>query len=354
MRKVNVLIATNDSLYCEKIEEYIQEMKFPIELNIVTEKKYFVSSNEKNIVDIVLVAENFLDSMAENFFVKENVFILSSKNLSEKKYINPYQKTETFLNEILWKYGELSGESSFLVEKKTKKNLICVYSPCGGSGKTTLSFALAEYFAQSKNVLYLNFDIFSSTNFIFGETQKGGFSQVLLSLKQNAGNQFLISVSKNMKRNSKTNILYFTDLENPFDLEDIKEQELQKMLEQIIEMKDIDIVIIDLETSFTTRTKKILELSDIVILPVLDTPICQNKVRCFIEAAKTSDLLENVLKKGYWTANQSNGYLKFINFINVDFIIPEVKGLSQNIEKMGVVKNAVSNIVSKILEGCEK
>ena len=353
MRKISVLIATSNSLYCEKIEEYIQDMKFPIELNIITEKEYFISSNEKNIADIVLVETNFLDNMENPFFTKENVFLLSSKKLSERKCINPYQKTENFLNEILWNYGELSGETSFLIEKKTEKKLICVYSPCGGSGKTTVSFALAEYFAQDKNVLYLNFDIFSSTNSIFGETQKGGFSQVLLSLKQNAGNQFLLSVSKNMKRNQKTNILYFTDLENPFDLEDMKEQELQKMLEQMIEMKDIDIVIADLETSFTARTKKILEFSDIVILPVLDTPICQNKVQCFIEAAKASDLLEDVLKKGSWIVNKNNGYIRFINGINVDFIIPKVEGLSQDIKKMGVVKNVVSNIASKILEGCE-
>lgn len=361
MKRIKVLIATDDRLYCERIEEYIQEMGIPIELSVITDRDYFLCSKEKELADIVLVSLDFKECVPEDFLQDPQVFLLSHQREEGKgyKYINPYQKTEVLLKDVILKHGEMSGDISLLSEKEKGKKLICFYSPCGGSGKTTLAAALAERLSQEgKNVFYLNLDIFSGTNKLFSEYEKGGFSEVLLALKQNARNQFFVAAAKNIKRSKISHVQYFSDLENPCDLEDVKEDELERLLTQMMQMKEIDIVIADVESALTFRTKKVLEHSDLVFMPVHDCPLCRNKLDGMMEAAKGSVLLESALKKGIWVVNKSGKYSKLAESLGENCLeVPELAAVkeAQKIDQIGaIMRSAVKDLCARVLEGCEE
>ena len=307
-----------------------------------------------------MLSTDFDNCISEIFLQRPQVFFLASENMGEKerRCINPYQKTEMFLKNVLLKYSEISGDTSFLLEKKSGKKMICFYSPCGGSGKTTLALALAEaLFHEGKTVLYLNFDPFFSINGIFEEQEKGGFSQVLLALKQSAGNQFFVAASQKMKHSRISGVRYFSDLENPYDLEDVKETEIEELLKQIMQMKEIDIVIVDTESALTFRSKKTLEYSDLVFMPMLDDMPCRNKKRGLEEAATVSALLENVLKKGVWIINRSDRHSKLAQSMGNDcMVIPELPDVreAEKIDKIWkIMGNTVSKMCIKAMEGCE-
>ena len=201
-----------------------------------------------------------------------------------------------------------------------------------------MALALAEaLFHEGKTVLYLNFDPFFSINGIFEEQEKGGFSQVLLALKQSAGNQFFVAASQKMKHSRISGVRYFSDLENPYDLEDVKETEIEELLKQIMQMKEIDIVIV--------------EYSDLVFMPMLDDMPCRNKKRGLEEAATVSALLENVLKKGVWIINRSDRHSKLAQSMGNDcMVIPELPDVREA-EKIDKIWKIMGNTVSNREDG---
>ena len=367
MKKVTLLLAMRDELYCERIEEYIQESKLPIEPEIITDRDYFAASSGKERADVVLVSPEFMDAADREFFRQPKVFILSKAFGREEglQTINPYQKTENLLREVMLKYSELTGEAAFFLEGrggKSNRKLLSFYSPCGGSGKSTLSLALSGYLASSgKKVLYLCMDAFAGVNALFGEQERGGFSNVLLSLKQSMANQSLLAVSRNMKTEQKTQIMYFSDLENPCDLQEIGEGELEALLKQMVQMNEIDFIIADLGSSLTEQTQKVLELSDFVFLPTLDTPIGRNKAEKLMEAAEVSAFWEKILKKSAWVVNQCSGQPGLAAMQNWHipmecFTVAKVNSLegAQSAEQIcGMLQRAMYAIAEKALEGCE-
>ena len=359
MKKHRVVLATQDELYCERIEEYILETKFPIELEVITDKEYFAFFSGQEKDGIVLVSSEFMDFATADFFQKQNVFILGKATGQETKlkYINPYQKTDTFLREVLLKYSEITGEIAFLSKKQREGRMISFYSPVGGCGKTTLALALASSLAsQGKKVFYLNLDPFLEINSFMGEEEKGGFSNVLLSLKQNINNQSLMAISRNIKTEKKTKVFYFSDLENPCDLFEVGEEELRVFLNQMLQINQIDLLIIDLESSLTAQTKAVLELSDMIFIPVLDTAICTNKIESLTEAAEVSAFFESILRKSTWILNQSYGMLKHCmpekEYITVEKVMPvkDAKRIEQIYE---MLKDRIYAVTAMVLEDCK-
>ncbi len=361
MKRARVLFAVRDLLFCERIEDYIQETKFPIELEIVTEPEYFDYSHVKTEIDILLITDTFLEKLSLNELPKDKVLVLTKESNPSNglKGINPYQKTENFLKEILLRYSELTGEASFLQGEKKKKNTICFFSPCGGSGKTTLALALASALARAgKNVFYLSLDGFAGVNAAFSEPGRGGFSRVLLSLKQHAGNQLLVELSKNMKRALESGVLYFSDLDNPCDLDEIETEEIETLIREMVRMNGIDVLILDVEPALTERTKKVLELADYIFSPILDTPLCQMKVTAWREAAEVSNFLKTIRKKMAWVCNQSSGSLRYFNPLTEEFFaVPMAAALAgtADINRIGeILQNGVREMRTKVLEGCEE
>ena len=344
MRKVKVLFAIQDLLFCERIEE------------IVTDPEYFDYFHAKNKIDVLLITSAFLEKISLQDLVKEKTFILTqgSQGAHGLKTINPYQKTEAFLKEVLLRYSELTGEASFLQEEKGKKHIVCFFSPCGGSGKTTVSLALAEALANlGRNVFYLSIDGFSGTNLAFSEKEKGGFSRVLLSLKQ-----LLVELSKNMKRAGGSQVLYFSDLENPCDLEEIEAEEIEILFKEMVKMKEIDILVIDAEPALTERTRKVLELADHIFLTTLDTSACQSKAEAWKEAVEVSAFLKPLRKKMMWVCNQKNGSLRYFKQFQEEILsIPLIMPLRGAIEinRIGeLMRNEMSEMTTKVLEGSEE
>lgn len=361
MKRARILFAVQDLLFYEKIEDYIRETRFPIEPEIVTEAQYFDYAHVKSEVDILLITNTFLEKISLDELPRNRILILTKDADSGTglQWINPYQKTENFLKEILLRYSELTGEVAFLQGEKKKKNAICFFSPCGGSGKTTLSLALAAALASAgQNVFYLSLDGFAGINAVFSEKERGGFSRVLLSLKQHAGNQLLVEVSKNMKRATGSGILYFSDLDNPCDLDEIEADEIETLIQEMVKMKEIDVLILDVEPALTDRTKKVLALADCIFSPILDTPLCQRKATAWREATEVSSFFKTICKKMVWICNQSSGNLRYFKpWTEEFFAVPTATALAgtTEISKIeGILRNSVGGIVTKVLEGCEE
>ena len=99
------------------------------------------------------------------------------------KYWHCIQLSENFL-----KYKVYRGIGLFLCGGLPDARVIAVYSPIGGSGKSTIAAGLSVQCARrGMKVLYLNFERASCTSAFFNPGQGVNLSRVMLSIKCGSG-----------------------------------------------------------------------------------------------------------------------------------------------------------------------
>ena len=193
---------------------------------------------------------------------------------SKLKKIRKYQQISSIAGNVLEYYAEVSNRSSNFGAKKA--HIAAVWSPSGGSGKTTVALAYAAHkAANGKNVVYLNLENFSSTSYYFPDNGKS-ISRVFGKLESNT--QMLLMGIR--QQDSGSGISYFNGPENYDDINILSVSDIQTLVDACA--AEVDELIIDLSSQCDERTQKVFELSDIVLLVCDQTGVSQKKLKQFI------------------------------------------------------------------------
>ena len=231
----------------------------------------------------------------------------SSEHESEGFFsIKKYQKIDKFVKEILFIYSENTGDSSYILSKNEEKKIIAIYSPVGGSGKTTLSVLLAKNLALGgANVLYLNFERISSMAGIFNNDSINNMTEIFLTARMNK-NGIAAKILSNTVQNQASKIYYINPAESSSEYAQMTDDEIMSILDAAECLDEFDYVIIDFLGEFNKRVFDILKRCRKIIFPYLNHELSIKKTEIFMQEMKKLKYESSILANTIFVENMSD------------------------------------------------
>ena len=174
MRRAQIYLIDLDERYLMPLEHKLaQVVQDKADINVITDRDYLSRyfSVPRNI-DLLIISEKLLDSTFERHEISY-IFVLTEQesaqvDITSNLTVNHLYKY-TSMKEIFLKISStISGLVSTGDEQSQKTKVITVYSPVGGIGKTTISFALCNELSKlNQSVLYIGTDSTQSFGYFY-------------------------------------------------------------------------------------------------------------------------------------------------------------------------------------------
>lgn len=267
--KKTMILADTDERYVKELSYYFMENVPQLELITFTKREKLMQYlKQGNHADILVVDERLaetalmeLTSGTTRIAMSVNMFSIDGFETVKK-----YQRMEALSEAVLLKYAEEKG-SLETVKGSSDTKIITFFNPAGGTGKTTLSLALAAAGAKTGlRTLYLNLEDIDSVHDVLEKTS-GSLSDVFLALKTKGMNPG-IKIKGSAVREPSAGFYYISGVESISEYEEINDDEIKKLLEAIQELSDYDFVVVDLNSCFVGRTKEVLKEADFIFVPI--------------------------------------------------------------------------------------
>ena len=313
MKKLNLIITDYDEEYLNSLYVYItSEHKSAFEVNCFSDKELFLESlkETKNKESLVLVVdERMYDSSLENMGINTIILLVDyDVDNNDKKYIHKYRDIEFFKDKVIKAYTENNPENTTKIQSNNAvTTIIPVYSPVGGSGKSTiaagLSFALSEY---GRQVFYLNLEDIQSTDLYFNGENNQSLSDVIFEVKDRAPD-FIAKLLSSINKDRDTGVDYLNPTESIFDIEDMTEEDAKWLIEGICNVGKYDYIIVDMSSKYNSLYNMILKshLVAKIVCPILNDRTSLNKLEKYVDNIASRD--NKIINKHYFLYNINNG-----------------------------------------------
>lgn len=319
MSKPYVVLADLDANYLVPLEDKLtEELYDQIELEIITQKQYFdlfFSSPKK--IDTLIIS-SYLYSQELHRHNITDIFVLTedmedAKSADDVTFIFKYSSTKEIFNQVLYKNKEiLSVQFS---NKETQ--VIVVTSAIGGSGKTTVSLALAQSLSRShKRVLYLSTDMMQSFGFYL--QNKGCLPNDFFRVFSEDDHRIYGAVMPYLRNEGFTYLPPFGRTIQSFGLDF---SIYNRLVRAIRAEKEFDYIIIDADLYLDQARAEMINFADKVIVNVLQDEFSTCKTEFLIRNidCRNSDKFTFVCNK--FRRDINNDYMS--SGIGQQFIITE-------------------------------
>ena len=277
--KIQLFIAVRDSDYMEHLSRVLlSKHADSFEVSVCSSLELFSDMMERHIYDVAILDADFFDAVG-NVSVHLPLLLWSgSENVSVQtkgiKKLRKYQRISEIVRQILAWYAEISDQGQKFGDKDAR--ITVIWSPIGGSGKTTTALAYAAYLTgQGKKTVYLDLEPFSSSPAYFGG-QGPGLSDIFEKIQD--GNVGLMLKSIRME-DSESGIFYFNRPNNYEDIAILTAEDISVLIRGAA--TGADEVIADLGSAFDAKIRQAMELSDQILLVTDSSPVSQVKYEQF-------------------------------------------------------------------------
>lgn len=228
-------------------------------------------------IDILLINGNYPANERKGLGAG-NVFILAesgkTETNSDETAVYKYQSGEALLAEIIRKCSEEETGDLYFRRVKTKDfQIIGIFSPVHRSGRTGYGLRLGQEIAVSRNVLYLNMEIYGG---IGGHFPEGGHTlgDVLYYLRQEKRNLGVILTTLVEHMGAMD---YLLPVKVSEDIKVVTLEEWIGMLRQIEEQSIYDVLILDLDEGLR-NVYGLLRICTEIHVPVIKDPLAEAKL----------------------------------------------------------------------------
>lgn len=305
--RLNIAIIDDNKIYLQRIMRAFEKYTdFSIHFFDNVE---FLKKITKKQYDAILI-KNELFNKDELFLDACNLWILlndyNSIEQSDDNIISilKYQPTVNIRNKVVSEYASRCEQKTVLNYNSNTVKIISVYSPIGGSGKTTVAKSICKKLSNMNySTMYLNFEDISSQERV---------SQSSIDIKKNSsvnqyiednnlynessyldGNDFndifsiidkskdVISFMDGIKHIDSDGTIYFNPFTTIYDIYDISENDISQLMKYIRNSNMAKYIIVDLGSSLSNTTRKILDISDNVIIVETNGYFQQEKLNKF-------------------------------------------------------------------------
>lgn len=236
----------------------------PFMVQAFSDTEAYISCAQLNQVELLIVDESMYEEV-RGIPVGQIIRLCEQPMLMEggaDVCIVKFQSSDNIIRDVLAVYrGQLIPLPSAGV--KDRAELVCVYSPNGYCGKTTLALSLAHIKGRDRKVLYLNFEEFSALQ---GMGEKGNLSDALYYYGIAAGGS-----AKLMSVVSRGNGYdYIAPAACAEDIADSDTDTIAAFVEELVRQGGYELVVIDVG-SLVKDPWKLFEQADRVLMPMPDS-----------------------------------------------------------------------------------
>lgn len=185
----------------------------------------------------------------------------------EQMTINIYQSGPAILADI--KNALILSGNHMFGDGNHSAHVVAVYSVQGGSGKTTISYALAAAAARSgKQALYVNLEPFPACGQLYEHEFARSMDDVLFALK--SGRELAPILLDTMERNDD-HVAVLPPFSQAGDMLSMTQENCKDLIEVLAAKTNMDYIFLDLPTGFQPMNLWILENCSLVLLVYTDS-----------------------------------------------------------------------------------
>ena len=324
MTRCKILLADEDLSYLAPLElALLREFDEKLDISMVTDPSYLreLFSTPQRL-DVVIINERLWDPEYRRHDIGQ-VFLLSEEpngSMSEYPQIYKYTSEQDIVQQldgVLRRYLR-DGETTDCRE-------ILVYSPQGGSGKTTLSLGLAASLAAlGSRVLYV--DAEPLQDFPSLSRVEGTMDEVMLRELQ-LGRVRAETIVNNTFRGS---FHILRPMRHAMVSCGLSEDCYEAILRTVREDRMYDFVIVDTSSSFDRDKVRMLTGADYVIIPLLQNAAGASKLRALFWNLDLSDQEKFIFVCNAFRDGESNHLLQVKNDLLVSETIPWIQSPTLN------------------------
>ena len=196
---------------------------------------------------------------------------------SDGGMIFKYQSAEGILREVMENCGGMELRRTAEAVGRPVR-IIGVYSPVGRSGCSSFAMTLAKVSNRRRHTLYLNCSEFSGMSRLTGEHYTTGISDAMYHLKQ--GQLSCEKIYSMIYRFS--GIDYLPPVSYAEDHETLKGEDYVQLITTLLRNTDYEVIAVDMD-SFSNAASEIMDICDVVYMPVLDDSMAMGKGEEFEE-----------------------------------------------------------------------
>lgn len=261
-------ILTDEPEYACELASYLESRHdFIFRPMVFTDRETYMSFEQDNHVDMLLCPEDIAARNAD--YRAEHICVLSEGGIVGESSAFPsifkYQSPEAIMKEIIDFYGKKQSHEAVKGDTKTVngKRIISVFSPVGGSYKSTYALALAEYFSRGGRTLFVSFDPFFE---LPGEEKKAtdkNLTDVIyfLEAKEAEPLEFIRRIA-----HRRGNLEYISGVSHWFDICDMKQAHMRRFIDSIISSDYYSEVVVDVGVMGASCMELLAAGSDIYLL----------------------------------------------------------------------------------------
>lgn len=278
MKKSIFAVCDLEASYACSLMDYLNEKRTtPFEVQAFTNVESLQSFAKENEIEILLISTRAMCNEIRELPVNR-IIILSEgevlQDLEEYPFVYKYQSSDQLLAEVMEYYAEYHPMPHILTAAAHKTKLYGIYSPVGRTRKTSFALALGEILAETKQVLYINFEEFSGFEDLFGTKYRTDLSDLIYFARQKEGG---LIYKLNSVIQTFHELQYIPPALSPADIRDVSGEEWLEFLAQIVSYCEYDVIILDLSEQ-VDELFQILKTCDRIYMPVQDDVISQAKL----------------------------------------------------------------------------
>ncbi len=263
MLKLSICICDTDKEYLKALGRYLLAVKqYQFSINLFEKKENLNQFLEENSTDILLLSEQLYNE--ETNYKKTEITIiliegLISNTCINRPWVEKYIKPEKIVEKIIRLYSGASNKEIPTLDDNKKALIIGIFSPSGGCGKTTLSLKICEMLSKTeKKVLFLSLEGIPSYKNQLNILGDKSITDLFYFINLGAEN-ILMRVEGVITYNEEKNLWYLPPPLDARDMESIREEEWERLIEIIAASGGFKYIVIDFTSEVSERNLRMLE-----------------------------------------------------------------------------------------------
>lgn len=334
---MNRIIAVYDGepLYAERFAEYINRRNgIPFTVVSFSSISGLRDYLQHQKVDILLIEQGMNDLGELKKQIKQTMILYNggpSFPVSGCPAIYKYQSSDGIIRELMALY-EAHDPVPAIGDGGGNCRIAGIYSPVNRCGKTAFSLIYAQMQAKECRTLYINLEDCAGFSHLFPRGDRGDLSDVIYYFKQHC----LDRVKLCSAIHSMGEADYIPPVKYPEDLSEIEPTELAGLLRQLGGIGRYGMLVVDIGAMGRTAAE-LLEICDVIYMPVLEDGISKAKVeefKAYLEISQRMIISERiqtvVLPQTRWN-HSGDSYLELLLWGEMgDYVRTMIGGRREN------------------------
>ncbi len=290
-----IAICDREETYAHRLMDYFSSKKAVFFKTVAfSEEESLCRYAGDNALSVLLLSEKMANR--DTLKVKADKRILLTESRESKpedtEYVFKYQSAEALLKKVMSCYDAESAALGSASAWRGKKRLIGIYSPVGGTRKTSFALTMGQVYAREGAALYLNLESFSGLSELLGISFSSGLSELLYFVGKQSGDPL---AKLNTLMISAQNLDILPPADSPEDLHGISAGRWIGLFEMILQNSTYETLVVEFGAD-TEEIALLLDYCSRVYIPVREDPFAEAKIRELSEYLKERGVCENSIR----------------------------------------------------------